>query len=53
MRRDRKGLYRSRRGNYDQVFTDGLFTLSEGLVAADLLACRLILDYAARGVRPS
>ena len=41
MRWDRKGLYRSRWGNYDLVLTDGLFTLSEGLVGADLLACRL------------
>jgi hypothetical protein len=37
----RKGLYRSRWGNYDLVLTDGLFTLSEGLVGADLLASRL------------
>ena len=36
VRWDRKGLYRSRWGNYDLVFTDGLFTLSEGLVGADL-----------------
>ena len=41
MRWDRKGLYRSRWGNYDLVLTDGLFTLSEGLVGADLLASRL------------
>jgi hypothetical protein len=41
VRWDRKGLYRSRWGNYDLVLTDGLFTLSEGLVAADLLASRL------------
>ncbi len=41
VRWDRKGLYRSRWGNYDLVFTDGIFTLSEGLVGADLLASRL------------
>ncbi|MDR3619320.1 MAG: hypothetical protein P4L85_08215 [Paludisphaera borealis] len=41
VRWDRKGLYRSRWGNYDLVFTDGLFTLSEGLVGADVLASRL------------
>ncbi len=41
VRWNRKGLYRSRWGNYDLVLTDGLFTLSEGLVAADLLASRL------------
>jgi hypothetical protein len=41
VRWDRKGLYRSRWGNYDLVLTDGLFTLSEGLVRADLLASRL------------
>lgn len=41
VRWDRKGLYRSRWGNYDLVLTDGLFTISEGLVGADLLASRL------------
>jgi len=41
VRWDRRGLYRSRWGNYDLVPTSGLFTLSEGLVAADLLASRL------------
>jgi sirohydrochlorin ferrochelatase len=41
VRWDRKGLYRSRWGNYDLVPTDGLFTLSEGLAGADLLASRL------------
>jgi hypothetical protein len=41
VRWDRKGLYRSRWGNYDLVHTDGLFTVSEGIVGADLLACRL------------
>lgn len=41
VRWDRKGLYRSRWGNYDLVLTDGLFTLSEGLVGADIIASRL------------
>ncbi len=41
VRWDRKGLYRSRWGNYDLALTDGLFTLSEGLLGADLLASRL------------
>ena len=41
VRWDRKGLYRSRWGNYDLVLTDGLFTLSEGLIGADILASRL------------
>jgi len=41
VRWDRKGLYRSRWGNYDLVLTDGLFTLSEGLTGADILASRL------------
>jgi len=41
VRWDPKGLYRSRWGNYDLVLTDGLFTVSEGLVGADLLASRL------------
>jgi hypothetical protein len=41
VRWNRKGLYRSRWGNYDLVLTDGIFTLSEGLVGADLLASRL------------
>ena len=41
VRWDRRGLYRSRWGNYDLVLTDGLFTLSEGLVGADILASRL------------
>jgi hypothetical protein len=40
VRWDRQGLYRSRWGHYDLVLTDGLFTLSEGLVGADLLASR-------------
>ena len=38
---NRTGLCRSRWGNYDLVLTDGLFTLSEGLGAADVLASRL------------
>jgi hypothetical protein len=41
VRWDRKGLYRSRWGNYDLVLTDGIFTLSEGLAGADILASRL------------
>jgi hypothetical protein len=41
VRWDRNGLYRSRWGNYDLVLTDGLFTLSEGLLGADVLASRL------------
>jgi hypothetical protein len=41
VRWDKKGLYRSRWGNYDLVLTDGIFTLSEGLVGADVLASRL------------
>jgi hypothetical protein len=41
VRWDRKGLYRSRWGNYDLVLTDGLFTMSEGLAGADVLASRL------------
>lgn len=41
VRWDRKGLYRSRWGNYDLVLTDGVFTLSEGLAGADILASRL------------
>ncbi len=41
VRWDRKGLYRSRWGNYDLILTDGLFTLSEGLTGADILASRM------------
>lgn len=41
VRWDRNGLYRSRWGNYDLVPGDGIFTLSEGLPGADLLASRL------------
>jgi hypothetical protein len=41
VRWDRKGLYRSRWGNYDLVPGDGIFTFSQGLVGADLLASRL------------
>jgi sirohydrochlorin ferrochelatase len=41
VRWDRKGLYRSRWGNYDLVPGDGIFTFSEGLVGADLLASRV------------
>jgi hypothetical protein len=41
VRWDRKGLYRSRWGNYDLVLSDGIVTLSEGLPGADILASRL------------
>jgi hypothetical protein len=41
VRWDRKGLYRSRWGNYDLVPGNGIFTFSEGLTGADLLASRL------------
>jgi hypothetical protein len=41
VRWDRRGLYRSRWGNYDLVLTDGLFTMSKGLVGADILASQL------------
>jgi hypothetical protein len=41
VRWDRQGLYRSRWGNYDLVQTEGVFTLSEGLVGADILASQL------------
>lgn len=41
VRWDRKGLYRSRWGNYDIVLSDGIATLSEGLPQADILASRL------------
>jgi hypothetical protein len=41
VRWNRQGLYRSRWGNYDLVLTDGLFTLSEKLTGADILASRL------------
>lgn len=34
-------LFRLLWGNYDLILTDGLFTLSEGLVAADVLASRV------------
>jgi hypothetical protein len=37
----RGGLYRSRWGNYDLIRNPGVVTLSEGLVAADVLASRL------------
>lgn len=41
VRWDRKGLYRSRWGNYDLVLSDGIMTFSEGLPGADILASRL------------
>lgn len=41
VRWDRRGLYRSRWGNYDLIPSPGLATMSRGVVAADLLAARL------------
>lgn len=41
VRWNRKGLYRSRWGNYDLVLSDGVVTASEGLAGADILASRL------------
>ena len=41
VRWNRKGLYRSRWGNYDLVLSDGIMTFSEGLPGADILASRL------------
>jgi len=41
VRWDRRGLYRSRWGNYDLIANPGLAVLSEGVVAADALASRL------------
>ncbi len=41
VRWDRRGLYRSRWGNYDIVPSPGLATVSRGVVAADVLAARL------------
>jgi hypothetical protein len=41
VRWDRRGLYRSRWGNYDQIPNPGLAVLSEGVVKADVLASRL------------
>lgn len=41
VRWDRRGLYRSRWGNYDQIPNPGLAVLSEGVAAADVLASRL------------
>jgi hypothetical protein len=41
IRWNRKGLYRSRWGNYDLVLSEGIITLSEGLAGADMLASRL------------
>ena len=41
VRWNRKGLYRSRWGNYDLVLSDGIVTVSEGLTSADILASRL------------
>lgn len=41
VRWDRQGIYRSRWGNYDLVPRPGVVCLSEGTVAADVLASRL------------
>jgi hypothetical protein len=41
VRWNRKGLYRSRWGNYDLALSDGVITLSGGLAGADILASRL------------
>jgi hypothetical protein len=41
VRWNRKGLYRSRWGNYDLTLSDGIITVSEGLAGADILASRL------------
>ncbi len=41
VRWDRKGLYRSRWGNYDLTPQPGLATISRGVVGADLLAAHL------------
>ena len=38
---NRKGLYRSRWGNYDLIQDSGIVTASRGLVTADILASRL------------
>jgi hypothetical protein len=41
VRWNRNGLYRSRFGNYDLIANPGLVTVSDGLLAADVLAARL------------
>jgi len=41
VRWNRRGLYRSRWGNYDLVENAGIVTASPGLVSADILASRL------------
>lgn len=41
VRWDRRGLYRSRWGNYDLVPRPGLVTLAQGIAGADVLASRL------------
>lgn len=41
VRWNRKGLYRSRWGNYDLTLSEGVITVSEGLAGADILASRL------------
>jgi hypothetical protein len=41
VRWNRKGLYRSRWGNYDLTLSEGVITVSEGLAGADILSSRL------------
>jgi hypothetical protein len=41
VRWNRKGLYRSRWGNYDLILDTGIVTASRGVVTADILASRL------------
>ncbi len=41
VRWDRRGLYRSRWGNYDLIAAPGLATISRGVTGADALAARL------------
>ena len=41
VRWERRGLYRSRWGNYDLVPSPGVITLSRGFAVADVLASRL------------
>ena len=41
VRWNRKGLYRSRWGNYDLTLSDGVIAASAGLAGADILASRL------------
>jgi hypothetical protein len=41
VRWNRRGLYRSRWGNYDLIADAGYVTASRGLITADILASRL------------